>query len=425
MPRSYPLWCPGAERAGGGAPVADREADPIAEQLTRRSRAARHDARARHYALRAVRPSPAREAAPEPAAWLSIADLGEVLDLEVELWADEMDLAAASPAPVSASVPATGATGNVTLVPAPLREALPDARPERGETADSVDLAFAPAPVVAFVPPQPGTRVEPVAVPAPARSKPRTRPGAPARPSLGQALVLTATAAAVAVGAMFASGPKQHEVTIELDGRSATRATDAGTVGDFLREQHVALGPLDRVIPGLGTHLGDGTVVHIERDAAAHAGKAIGVSAPPGAAPVPVAPSPPPASVPPPPSVSPASVPAPTAATPSTAASRSSLLGSKTPDPRTTPAASRAVNGSADGGASWYASPYGPDSCASRTLRFGTIVTITNIRTGATTTCRVADRGPVAPSRVLDLDNDVFRRLAPLGIGVIPVHITW
>jgi hypothetical protein len=244
--------------------------------------------------------------------------------------------------------------------------------------------------------------------------------------------VLTATVAAVAVGALLASGTKQHQVTMELDGRSATRATDAGTVGDLLREQHVAVGPLDRVVPGLQAHLDDGVVVRVDRDAlAARTGE--GAPALPSAldaaqpAVVPVSASPAPTA---PPSVPAAATPpsstavAVSAASPATAA-RQSTPSSKPVTSRPVPVAVRPVNGSAAGGASWYASPFGSDSCASRTLKFGTVVTITNVQTGATATCRVADRGPVARSRVLDLDNDVFRRLSPLAIGVIPVQITW
>jgi hypothetical protein len=223
---------------------------------------------------------------------------------------------------------------------------------------------------------------------------------------------------------------------MELDGRSATRATDAGTVGDLLREQHVAVGPLDRVVPGLRAHLDDGVVVRVDRDVlAARTGEgapalpsaldaaqpeAVAVSA----SPAPTAPPSVPASTIPPSSAAVAASAASPATSPTTAA-RQSTPSSKPVTSRPVPVAVRPVNGSAAGGASWYASPFGSDSCASRTLKFGTVVTITNVQTGATATCRVADRGPVARSRVLDLDNDVFRRLSPLGIGVIPVQITW
>jgi hypothetical protein len=394
------------------APSADREADPIAEQLTRRTRASRHDSRARRYALSTVRPSPARAAAPEPEAWLSITDLGELLDLEAQFWADELDIgpahaagaADAAGAETVVSTPAA-ATGNVTLLPAAPEVPAPPARrpaPEPARQAPLVEPARRPAPAGAV-----------------ARARSLTRPSAPARPTLVQAVVLTATAAAVAVGALIATGPKQHEVTIELDGRTAARATDARTVGELLREQRVVLGPLDRVVPSTAAHVDDGLVVRIERDAAvAHAGTA--VVAPVALEPASPAPAPPVTAPPAPAAVGTGAVSTPPSTPPSTLspAAKSPVIARRSPPVRL-------VNGSADGGASWYASPFGSDSCASRTLKMGTIVTITNTQTGATAACRVADRGPVARSWVLDLDNDVFRRLAPLAIGVIPVHITW
>jgi rare lipoprotein A (peptidoglycan hydrolase) len=76
------------------------------------------------------------------------------------------------------------------------------------------------------------------------------------------------------------------------------------------------------------------------------------------------------------------------------------------------------------GTASWYASPFGSDSCATKEyVPRGTIVRVTNLDTGASTTCRVADR--VEANRVVDLDDDVFRQLAPLGQGVFNARIDW
>jgi len=76
------------------------------------------------------------------------------------------------------------------------------------------------------------------------------------------------------------------------------------------------------------------------------------------------------------------------------------------------------------GTASWYASPFGSDSCATKEyVPKGTIVIVTNLDTGASTTCRVADR--VEAARVVDLDDDVFRQLAPLGQGVFNARIDW
>jgi rare lipoprotein A (peptidoglycan hydrolase) len=39
--------------------------------------------------------------------------------------------------------------------------------------------------------------------------------------------------------------------------------------------------------------------------------------------------------------------------------------------------------------------------------------------------CRVNDRGPFASGRIIDLDDDVFARIASLESGVISVSITW
>jgi rare lipoprotein A (peptidoglycan hydrolase) len=79
------------------------------------------------------------------------------------------------------------------------------------------------------------------------------------------------------------------------------------------------------------------------------------------------------------------------------------------------------------GAASWYRQPsrFSPNGCAHRTLAYGTTITVTHLGTGAATTCTVNDRGPYVDGRVIDLDDDVFARLAPLPAGLIPVRITW
>jgi uncharacterized protein YabE (DUF348 family) len=89
----------------------------------------------------------------------------------------------------------------------------------------------------------------------------------------------------------------------------------------------------------------------------------------------------------------------------------------------TTTAAPPPSSGSDSGGATWYRTYSG--TCAHRTLPRGTIVTITNIATGATATCRVADAGPFADGRIIDLAQDVFVQLAPLSTGVVQVTISW
>ena len=75
------------------------------------------------------------------------------------------------------------------------------------------------------------------------------------------------------------------------------------------------------------------------------------------------------------------------------------------------------------GQASWY--HFADTSCAHRTLPFGTIVTVTRMRTGAPTACRVADRGPADTTRLIHLSYDTFALLADPGTGLIDVRLQW
>ena len=63
--------------------------------------------------------------------------------------------------------------------------------------------------------------------------------------------------------------------------------------------------------------------------------------------------------------------------------------------------------------------------CAHKTLRFGTVVTVRNLRTGATARCRIADRGPYVSGRVIDLSQSTFSQIAPLSQGLVNVEISW
>jgi uncharacterized protein YabE (DUF348 family) len=62
---------------------------------------------------------------------------------------------------------------------------------------------------------------------------------------------------------------------------------------------------------------------------------------------------------------------------------------------------------------------------AHKTLPFGTEVTVTNLANGRQVTVVINDRGPYGDGRIIDLSDDAFTQLAPLGAGVIDVHITW
>ncbi len=86
-------------------------------------------------------------------------------------------------------------------------------------------------------------------------------------------------------------------------------------------------------------------------------------------------------------------------------------------------ASTQLMAGVREGSASWYASPFGSNSCATKEwIPKGTVLTVTNLDTGQSATCVVQDR--VEALRVVDLDDDVFAQLAPLSQGVFPVRIS-
>ena len=89
------------------------------------------------------------------------------------------------------------------------------------------------------------------------------------------------------------------------------------------------------------------------------------------------------------------------------------------------------------GEASWYGieergrptasgEPMDPGAltAAHRTLPFGTIVEVTNVKTGAAVQVRINDRGPFVRSRVIDLSHEAARRLGILREGVAQVRLT-
>jgi rare lipoprotein A (peptidoglycan hydrolase) len=97
------------------------------------------------------------------------------------------------------------------------------------------------------------------------------------------------------------------------------------------------------------------------------------------------------------------------------------------PPPTTTtttaPPALVAANHEA-GQATWY--PEAPDGmCASPTLPFGTVLTVTNNGTGASTHCRVDDREGAGYPRVVDMSPEGFSQIADPSQGVVDVTISW
>ncbi len=61
-------------------------------------------------------------------------------------------------------------------------------------------------------------------------------------------------------------------------------------------------------------------------------------------------------------------------------------------------------------------------TAAHRTLPFGTIVQVTNLRTGKSVEVRINDRGPFHSSRALDLSKAAFDSIGNTGRGTMPVE---
>jgi uncharacterized protein YabE (DUF348 family) len=60
---------------------------------------------------------------------------------------------------------------------------------------------------------------------------------------------------------------------------------------------------------------------------------------------------------------------------------------------------------------------------AHRSLPLGSVVKVTNLKNGRSVTVRINQRGPFVEGRVIDLSDDAFERLAPLGDGTIKVKV--
>jgi rare lipoprotein A len=61
-------------------------------------------------------------------------------------------------------------------------------------------------------------------------------------------------------------------------------------------------------------------------------------------------------------------------------------------------------------------------SCAHKTRRLGSIVTVTDLRTGRSISCRVNDRGPFVRGRCIDLSHGAARALGMSGTARVSVE---
>jgi rare lipoprotein A len=111
-----------------------------------------------------------------------------------------------------------------------------------------------------------------------------------------------------------------------------------------------------------------------------------------------------------------------------TAVASSSRRGAKTP-----PAP---AGYSEEGNASWYGNPFhgrrasngevydmNKFTAAHRTLPFETMVRVTNLNNGKSTTVRITDRGPFVAGRIIDLSLAAAREIESVGPGVVPVRL--
>lgn len=75
------------------------------------------------------------------------------------------------------------------------------------------------------------------------------------------------------------------------------------------------------------------------------------------------------------------------------------------------------------GTASWYHRT--GMVAAHKTLPKGTHVRVTNLSSGKSITVVIDDRGPFINGWIIDLSDDAFAKLAPLGAGTIKVRLEW
>lgn len=89
-----------------------------------------------------------------------------------------------------------------------------------------------------------------------------------------------------------------------------------------------------------------------------------------------------------------------------------------------------------EGNASWYGVPFHGRhasngeiydmyklTAAHRTLPFETMVRVTNLSNGKTTTVRITDRGPFVDNRIIDLSFAAAKEIESVGPGVVPVRL--
>jgi len=101
-----------------------------------------------------------------------------------------------------------------------------------------------------------------------------------------------------------------------------------------------------------------------------------------------------------------------------------------------TPPAPAPIGYTEEGNASWYGKPFHGRrasngetydmyklTAAHRTLPFDTMVRVTNLNNGKSTTVRITDRGPFVENRIIDLSLAAAREIESVGPGVVTVRL--
>jgi len=107
-----------------------------------------------------------------------------------------------------------------------------------------------------------------------------------------------------------------------------------------------------------------------------------------------------------------------------------------TPPRRSRPADTDSAIYTEEGNASWYGAPFhgrkasngeiydmNKLTAAHRTLPFDSMVRVTNLNNGKTTTVRITDRGPFVDNRIIDLSRAAAQEIESIGPGIVPVRI--
>lgn len=215
-----------------------------------------HEARARRYALRSVRPSPARRDAPEPAVWLPIRDASAALAGSPEAPTPTIDRDDRGFAPADHEAREARAALDAELLT--IEAAFWSTS---GRAFDAAVADPAPTRVVRAPAPAPEERPAPAAHPAPAvdhsvRNRHRLE-------WFGAVLLILA----VALGVSHLLGPSNpiRYVALSVDGIATTVQTRGTRVADVLREADVTLAPADRVVPAAEARLDGDTSVRVLR----------------------------------------------------------------------------------------------------------------------------------------------------------------